>query len=45
MQIRHIKPKLKKVKAEIEKATKQSITLYGATIHALMVGTMSFIDR
>jgi hypothetical protein len=32
MRTRHIEPKLKKVKAEIEKATKQSITLYGATI-------------
>jgi hypothetical protein len=32
MRTRHIEPKLKKVKAEIEKATKQSIILYGATI-------------
>jgi hypothetical protein len=29
MRTRHIEPKLKKVKAEIKKATKQSITLYG----------------
>jgi hypothetical protein len=32
MQTRHIKPKVKQIKAEIEKAMKQSITLSGATI-------------
>jgi hypothetical protein len=32
MQTKHIEPKVKQVKAEIEKATKQSIALYGATI-------------
>ena len=32
MQTKHIEPKVKQVKAEIEKATKQSIALYGTTI-------------
>jgi hypothetical protein len=32
MQTKHIKPKVKQVKAKIEKATKQSIALYEATI-------------
>ena len=32
MQIKYIELKVKQVKAEIEKATKQSIALYGATI-------------
>jgi hypothetical protein len=32
MRIKYIEPKVKQVKAEIEKATKQSIALYGATI-------------
>jgi hypothetical protein len=32
MQIKHIEPKVKQVKVEIEKTTKQSIALYGATI-------------
>jgi hypothetical protein len=32
MRTKHIEPKVKQVKAEIEKATKQSIALYGATI-------------
>jgi hypothetical protein len=32
MRTKHIKPKVKQVKAEIEKAMKQSIALYGATI-------------
>jgi hypothetical protein len=32
MRTKHIKLKVKQVKAEIEKATKQSIALYGATI-------------
>jgi hypothetical protein len=32
MQTKHIKPKVRQVKEEIEKATKQSISLYGATI-------------
>ena len=32
MQIKHIELKVKQVKAKIEKTTKQSIALYGATI-------------
>ena len=32
MQMKHIKPKVKQVKAEIKKAKKQSIALYGTTI-------------
>jgi hypothetical protein len=32
MQTKHMEPKVKQVKAEIKKATKQSIALYGATI-------------
>jgi hypothetical protein len=32
MRTKHIEPKVKQVKAKIEKATKQSIALYGATI-------------
>jgi hypothetical protein len=32
MQTKYIEPKVKQVKAKIEKATKQSIALYGATI-------------
>jgi hypothetical protein len=32
MQTKHIEPKVKQVKVEIEKAMKQSIALYGATI-------------
>ena len=32
MRTKHIEPKVKQVKVEIEKATKQSIALYGATI-------------
>jgi hypothetical protein len=32
MQTKYIEPKVKQVKVEIEKATKQSIALYGATI-------------
>jgi hypothetical protein len=32
MRTKHIEPKVKQIKAEIEKASKQSIALYGATI-------------
>jgi hypothetical protein len=32
MRTKHIEPKVKQVKVEIKKATKQSIALYGATI-------------
>ena len=32
MQTKHIEPKMKEIKAKIEKATNQSIALYGATI-------------
>jgi hypothetical protein len=32
MQTKHIEPKVKQVKVEIEKATKQSIAVYGVTI-------------
>jgi hypothetical protein len=32
IQTKYIEPKVKQVKAEIKKATKQSIALYGATI-------------
>jgi hypothetical protein len=44
MQTKHIKPKVKQVKAKIKKTMKQSISL-SQSPYVLMVGTMSFIGH